>query len=99
MDMPKESASTSCEAGLRPKPLKKPDLTELRKLVEVYITENENPNFDHESRVKGLMFEAAVTAFYGHDVWRWINRRNFGWMGHFLVNGKLEMDRFTRFTK
>jgi len=58
----------------KPEVLRDPRLGALKKCCQSYIDALDDP----EGRTKDAeiyIFEAAMSAFYGDDVWAWINER------------------------
>ena len=57
-----------------PKQVSDPDLTDLRKVCKHYIQSiAEQKGYDED--MEHYVFEAAVLAIYGPDIWEWINKR------------------------
>lgn len=59
----------------RPKPLEKPDFAALIEAVQAYVdfVESEEYHEDSASDERNYVFEAAVEAVYGPNIWPHIN--------------------------
>jgi len=57
----------------KPVPLAEPNLEELRKLVHKYIAFCASSGYFSDNDWDHYVAEAAVEAYYGADVWDWIN--------------------------
>lgn len=58
----------------RPKPLKNPDLSKLIKVCEERIKECEDGEGE-DSDTPHYIYESAMQAIYGDDVFKWLNNR------------------------
>jgi len=56
---------------MRPMPIDNPKLDNLKALCEEYLDEVERG--DEDTDTKHYLFEAAMEAFYGKEVWEYIN--------------------------
>jgi hypothetical protein len=57
-----------------PVPLAEPNLEELKKLVHQYIAFRAGPEWYEDNDRMDYIAEAAVEAFYGKQIWPWINK-------------------------
>ena len=51
-----------------------PDLEPLKKCIKDYLELVAKNEYDEDD--KQWIFETALEAFYGKDIWKWINQRN-----------------------
>lgn len=58
----------------RPTPIDNPNVESIKALCEEYLDEVERG--DEDTDTKHYLFEAAMEAFYGKDVWKFINARS-----------------------
>ena len=59
----------------KPQPVENPDVAALRKLCENYIEFVWSDGYHEDNDYRAYIFETAVEAFYGHNVFRKINER------------------------
>lgn len=59
----------------KPELLPEPDLTDLRDTVKGYIDFVDRPDYHEDNDYKYYIFEAAITAMYGKEVWDWISEK------------------------
>lgn len=62
------------EAG-KPEMVKDPDLTDLKNVIQGYIDYVASDDYCDDNDYADYIFEAAVMAFFGNDVFKWINGR------------------------
>jgi hypothetical protein len=60
----------------KPETVKNPDLSQLKKICQQYIDAVASGNYcdDTNSDYKHYIFEEAITAFFGKDVFNYINK-------------------------
>ena len=63
------------EESEKPKPELNPDYSPLRKLVIGYIDQVHKKGAAVDEEFDHYIFEVAVTAIYGKNVWGWINKK------------------------
>jgi len=54
--------------------LNSPDLTKLKNLVKDYVTYCSSDEYHEDNDYGHYIFEEAVTAFYGEEIWDLINQ-------------------------
>lgn len=57
-----------------PEALPNPDFTELIKVCKEYIEDMDNEDFHEDDDDQHYIFEAALEAVFGKDVWKWVNQ-------------------------
>jgi hypothetical protein len=65
------------EAAKRPKPLPEPDFSNVVKQCAEYIKQLSADGY-YDDDTKQYIFEAAVEAVYGRDVWDWVREKQGG---------------------
>lgn len=63
------------KAAEKPKPLDKPDFSALVGWCEEYVKGLDGESGNDIDEQEHFIFEAAMVAVYGSDVWKWINAR------------------------
>lgn len=58
-----------------PEPLPSPDFSELIKLCQEHIDFLASDDYYADNDNKQYIYEAAIEAVFGKNVWKWINRR------------------------
>ena len=58
----------------KPQLIENPDLTGLKNTIGEYIDSIFDGTYHEDSDIRHWIFEAAVTAIYGKDVFDWINK-------------------------
>lgn len=58
-----------------PQPLPNPDFAELIKACKEYIEVLDDEEIHEDSDDNHYIFEAALEAVFGADVWKWINAK------------------------
>ena len=62
------------KATMKPSQVTVPNFESLRELCQGYIDDLDKTGFIDEDH-SNYIFEAAMTAFFGQDVWKWINAK------------------------
>ena len=62
------------KAKNKPKPLKKPDLKDLKHVIAEYINGIYNRTYNKDYDDIQYIFEVAVKAIYGNEIFDWINK-------------------------
>jgi len=57
----------------KPTALPNPDFTELIKLCQSHIDDMEGDDYNSDNDDKEYIYEAAIEAVFGKNVWPWIN--------------------------
>ena len=61
--------------GAIPEPLETPDFSELKSDCRAYLVSVKDPENNRFKNVKNSIFETAVEAIYGKDIWDWIQEQ------------------------
>lgn len=58
----------------KPQPLQNPDFSELITLCQYHLNSIEKNGPNDDSDKEHYIYETALEAVFGQDVWQWINR-------------------------